>query len=63
MEENTQTTLTDEQLVAAKQEIEAVLQKYNIVLIPITIHHGDRTFSRIDVAPAPSQEQAVKSVE
>jgi hypothetical protein len=60
MEETTPTTLTDEQLVAAKQEIEAVLQKYKIVLIPITIHHGDRTFSRIDVAPAPATEPQVE---
>lgn len=50
--QNEQQTLTDEQLVAAKQEIESVLQKHNIVLIPITIHHGDRTISRIDIAPA-----------
>lgn len=59
MEENTQTpTLTDEQLLAAKQEIEAVLQKYGILLVPIVIHHGDRTISRIDITAAPQQSQA-----
>lgn len=50
MEENN--TLNDEQLIEAKKEIEAILSKYNIVLVPIVIHHGDRTISRIDVAPA-----------
>lgn len=51
MEENN--TLTEEQLINAKKEIEEVLIKHNIVLVPIVIHHGDRTISRIDVAPAP----------
>ena len=48
-----QPQIPDEQLIEAKKEIEAVLQKYNIVLVPVVIHHGDRTISRIDVAPAP----------
>ena len=52
MEENN--TLTDEQLLNAKKEIEEILKKYGIVLVPIVIHHGDRTISRIDVAPAPN---------
>jgi hypothetical protein len=59
MEENN--TLNEEQLLAAKKEIEEVLVKHNIVLVPIVIHHGDRTISRIDVAPAPknsSEEQS-----
>lgn len=51
MEENN--TINEEQLISAKQEIEEILKKYNIVLVPIVIHHGDRTISRIDVAPAP----------
>ena len=55
MEENNTNTLTDEQLLAAKQEIEAVLNKYGILLVPIVIHHGDRTVSRIDITPAPKQ--------
>jgi len=49
---NEQQTLSDEDLIKAKQEIEEVLQKYKAVLVPITIHHGDKTFSRIDIAPA-----------
>lgn len=48
-----QPQIPDEQLIEAKKEIEAVLQKYSIVLVPVVIHHGDRTISRIDVAPAP----------
>ena len=52
MEQDEQQKLTDEELANAKQEIEEVLQKYKAVLIPITIHHGDKTFSRIDIAPA-----------
>lgn len=38
-------------LEAAKTEIEAVLKKYNVILVPIVVHQGDRTFSRIDIAP------------
>jgi hypothetical protein len=62
MEENTTNTeLTEEQLIAAKQEIENTLQKYNIVLVPIVIHHGDRTISRIDISPAPKKTQEAES--
>jgi hypothetical protein len=50
--EETKNTLSDDQLANAKQDIEALLLKHNIVLIPIVIHHGDRTISRIDIAPA-----------
>lgn len=59
MEENkAQTTgLSDEKLLEAKKEVEAVLTKHNIILVPIVIHHGDRTISRIDIAPAPEQSE------
>lgn len=59
MEENKiQTTgLSDEKLLEAKREVEAVLAKHNIILVPIVIHHGDRTISRIDIAPAPEQQE------
>lgn len=58
MEENKpQAGLSDEKLIEAKKEIEAVLTKHNIILVPIVIHHGDRTVSRIDIAPAPEQNQ------
>lgn len=61
MEENN--TITDEQLIAAKTEIEELLKKHNIILVPIVIHHGDRTISRIDIAPASSvsAESAVEN--
>ena len=59
MEENTtqNTGLSDEKLMEAKKEVEAVLAKHNIILVPIVIHHGDRTISRIDIAPAPEQAE------
>lgn len=42
-------------LAEAKKEIEQILLKYNIVLIPVVMHQGDKTISRIDIAPASSQ--------
>jgi len=57
MSENTN-QINDDQLAEAKKEIEAVLQKYNILLVPIVIHHGDRTISRIDITPAIKQDQS-----
>lgn len=47
MEENTSTANLD----TAKTEIEVILKKYNLALIPVVVHRGDRTFSRIDIAP------------
>jgi hypothetical protein len=60
MEENNipKTGLSDEKLLEAKKEVEAVLAKHNIILVPIVIHHGDRTISRIDIAPAPEASEA-----
>lgn len=43
-------------LEVAKTEIEAVLKKHNVVLIPIVVHQGDRTFSRIDIAPLQEED-------
>ena len=57
MEENN--TISDEQLLAAKQEIEELLKKHNMILVPIVIHHGDRTISRIDIAPAPKERSEI----
>lgn len=53
-----QQNLTDEQsskLAEAKADIEALLQKHNIVLVPVVIHFGEKTVTRIDIAPAPQQ--------
>lgn len=43
--------LSNEPLKFAKEEIEAVCQKYDIVLMPITVHRGNETFSSIDLVP------------
>jgi hypothetical protein len=43
-------------LEAAKTEIEALLKKHNVILVPIVVHQGDRTFSRIDIAPVQEAE-------
>jgi hypothetical protein len=59
MEQNTN-KLTDEQLLQAKKAVEEVLEKHKIVLVPIVIHYGDKTTSRIDIAPAPASENAAE---
>lgn len=46
-------------VVAAKEEIQAVLTKFNVALIPTIIHQGDQTFSRIDIVPRQSSSEAV----
>jgi len=46
--ENTESVKNDN-MVKAKQEIEEVLEKYKIVLVPVIIHQGDKTISRIDI--------------
>jgi hypothetical protein len=56
MEENTNVPNTA--LEEAKNEIEAVLKKYNAVLVPIVVHQGDRTFSRIDITSIQEVEAA-----
>lgn len=42
----------NDKMLKAKQEIEDILKKYDISLIPVVMHHGDKTLSRIDIAPA-----------
>jgi len=59
--------LSNESLKLAKEEIETVCQKYDIVLMPITVHRGNDTFSSIDLVPRsalrsqqqPADEQVV----
>lgn len=48
----------DKNLEAAKSEIEVILKKYNVVLVPVVIHHGDKTFSRIDITSLQETPQA-----
>ncbi len=49
----------------AKEELEAVCKKYEISLVPVVVHQGDRTFSSIEIVPrsqAPSaSEEAPKA--
>jgi hypothetical protein len=39
----------NDNMVKAKQEIEEILLKYKIVLVPVIIHQGEKTISRIDI--------------
>lgn len=41
----------NESLKQAKEELEAVCQKYDIALIPVIVHRGNDTFSSIDLVP------------
>lgn len=43
--------LDNETLKQAKEELETICKKYDIVLLPVVVHQGDRTFSSIEIAP------------
>jgi len=43
--------LTNETLKQAKEELEAICKKYEITLVPVIVHQGNRTFSSIDLVP------------
>ena len=43
--------INPEVLKQAKEELEAICQKHDIVLMPIVIHQGDRTISSIEIVP------------
>ena len=63
MEENTeqqnQKAAENENMAKAKSEIEEIVKKYNISLVPVVMHHGDKTFSRIDIlSNSTSNEEA-----
>lgn len=54
MEQNTEQlnqAVDNENMAKAKSEIEEIVKKYNISLVPVVMHHGDKTFSRIDIVP------------
>lgn len=54
-------SLTNEELKQAKEELEAVCKKYDITLLPVIVHQGDRSFSSIEIVPRKSlqaQQQA-----
>ncbi len=44
---------TPEIIQQAKAELEAICEKYNITLVPVVIHQGNRTFSSIEIVPTP----------
>lgn len=35
----------------AKDEFEAICKKYNVALVPVTVHRGDSTASTIEIVP------------
>lgn len=55
--------LNQETLQQAKEELEAVCTKYNIVLMPVIIHQGNRTISSIEIFPRPEQAQNILATE
>ena len=53
----TETNSENENLAKAKQEIEQILIKYGVILVPVVLHQGDKTMSRIDIAPASKRKE------
>ena len=35
----------------AKEEIQAICDKYNIILMPVVVHQGSRTYANVEIAP------------
>ena len=42
----------------AKAELESVCDKYNVSLVPVVVHQGDRTFSSIEIVERQVQPEA-----
>jgi hypothetical protein len=49
--------LTPEVLKQAKEELEAICKKYEIRLIPVIVHQGNRTVSSIEIVPLQALQQ------
>jgi hypothetical protein len=49
--------LNQETLKQAKEELEATCKKYDITLMPVVVHQGDRTFSSIEIVPRKALQQ------
>jgi len=49
--------LNNETLKQAKQELEDICKKYEITLMPVVVHQGDRTFSSIEIVPRQALQQ------
>lgn len=45
-----------ETLKQAKEELETICNKYNIVLVPVVVHQGNRTFSSIEIMPKQDEQ-------
>jgi hypothetical protein len=56
--EETNKTEESENLAKAKIELEGILLKYKVVLLPVVMHQGDKTFSRIDIVPISKVEES-----
>ena len=41
----------------AKEEIEAICKKYEIALVPVVVHQGNRTASSIEIVPVSALQQ------
>ena len=52
-----QSDTQSDNLAKAKAEIEEIVKKYNIALIPVVMHHGEKTLTRIDIVPVEETEQ------
>lgn len=54
--------LTNDNLKQAKQELEEVCNKYDIILLPVIVHQGNHTTSSIEIVSRSSfvaqQEQS-----
>jgi len=49
--------LNNETLKQAKDELETICKKYDITLMPVVVHQGDRTFSSIEIVPRQALQQ------
>lgn len=54
--------INQETLKQAKEELEAICSKYNIALMPVVIHQGNKTQSSIEIVPlaSPSEENTAQ---
>ena len=54
--------LSNETLKQAKEELETVCRKYDITLMPVVVHQGDRTYSSIEIVPRKALQQQVPEI-
>jgi hypothetical protein len=47
---------TPENVIKAKQAIEAILIEHKVVLVPVILHQGDQTFSSVDIISVAEQQ-------